>query len=342
MLSPGSVMTDSASSLAVFFGGKRVGITSGGTTTAFKQNRLGSNQGFQFYPYGEARGTPPADTVGFATYTRDSATGLDYADQRYYASNFGRFMSPDPYLAKIDGAFEPRKPQTWNHYAYVVNDPINLHDPSGLDGCSPEDPSCNPCDPSVDPFCTPITPPPYEANVTITCDIRVFANPIPSTKGVFYHAYVEDILQIAVNGTVVVTDYEIFQAQPQSKTQPGKQCSPLDAAIPGRCWLNDASGPPTVLYGSVAIPPTATPGKLIYDSLPSQSECFNMSLGDVANFKYRNNKLSYNALVQNSNTWVYNFLLLSGLPMPLALGIGANALVNGALLIGWGIVIPWF
>ncbi len=132
MLSPGSVMTDSASSLAVFFGGKRVGITSGGTTTAFKQNRLGSNQGFQFYPYGEARGTAPADTVGFATYTRDSATGLDYADQRYYASNFGRFMSPDPYMANNGAAGDPADSGSWNHYDYTRGDPINRIDSQGL------------------------------------------------------------------------------------------------------------------------------------------------------------------------------------------------------------------
>ena len=39
------------------------------------------------------------DQVKFATYTRDAATGLDYADQRYYANNLGRFMMADPYRA---------------------------------------------------------------------------------------------------------------------------------------------------------------------------------------------------------------------------------------------------
>jgi hypothetical protein len=33
------------------------------------------------------------------TYNRDSFTGLDYADQRFYASSYGRFNSPDPYRA---------------------------------------------------------------------------------------------------------------------------------------------------------------------------------------------------------------------------------------------------
>ena len=56
-----------------------------------------------FYPYGEDRGTiQPNDSLKFATYTRDTATGLDYADQRYYANNFGRFMSVDPSARSIE------------------------------------------------------------------------------------------------------------------------------------------------------------------------------------------------------------------------------------------------
>ena len=62
------------------------------------QDRLGSVG--SYFPYGEARsGTNPLDTWSFATYWRDSATSLDYADQRYYSNQFGRFMSPDPYQA---------------------------------------------------------------------------------------------------------------------------------------------------------------------------------------------------------------------------------------------------
>jgi hypothetical protein len=44
---------------------------------------------------------------------------------RSYASSNGRFLSPDP-LEGIVG-----DPQSWNRYAYVENDPINLTDPSG-------------------------------------------------------------------------------------------------------------------------------------------------------------------------------------------------------------------
>jgi RHS repeat-associated protein len=63
----------------------------------------------------------------FATYRRD-ATGLDYANQRYYSSTVARFLTPDPYQASGG----PADPQSWNRYAYVQNDPINFTDPTGL------------------------------------------------------------------------------------------------------------------------------------------------------------------------------------------------------------------
>jgi RHS repeat-associated protein len=75
------------------------------------------------------------DQVKFATYTRDSATGLDYADQRYYASTFGRFMTADPYRATSASPSNPMDPKSWNRYSYVEGDPINYTDSRGLDRC---------------------------------------------------------------------------------------------------------------------------------------------------------------------------------------------------------------
>ena len=86
-----------------------------------------------YYPYGEDKATPaPNDQIKFATYTRDLASGLDYADQRYYSNQFGRFMTPDPYMATAKGANDPSSPHSWNRYTYVVGDPVNLADPRGL------------------------------------------------------------------------------------------------------------------------------------------------------------------------------------------------------------------
>jgi RHS repeat-associated protein len=107
-----------------YFGGRRLaGLDRVGSAT-----QVGS-QNVSFYPYGEDKGTPGAnDNWKFGTYLRDSATGLDYAVNRYYSSGSGRFMSPDPYQASGG----PAVPQSWNRYAYVQNDPINFGDPTGL------------------------------------------------------------------------------------------------------------------------------------------------------------------------------------------------------------------
>ena len=69
------------------------------------------------------------DREKYATYTRDSVTGLDYAMNRYYSSVWGRFLSPDP----SGGSVRLRNPQTWNRYAYVNGDPVDGNDPFGLD-----------------------------------------------------------------------------------------------------------------------------------------------------------------------------------------------------------------
>jgi RHS repeat-associated protein len=80
-------------------------------------------------PYGEEIQPPnvPNDRTKFATYHRD-ASGVDYADQRYYSPGSGRFMSSDPYLAS-GGASSP---SSWNRFAYVEGDPVNLIDSRGL------------------------------------------------------------------------------------------------------------------------------------------------------------------------------------------------------------------
>ncbi len=91
-----------------------------------------------FFPWGEAKGGyNPQDTWNFATYWQDSASGLDYANNRYYANAYGRFMTPDPSRNSNAAVI----PQNWNRYAYVGGDPVNKTDPEGL--CSPEhDPPC--------------------------------------------------------------------------------------------------------------------------------------------------------------------------------------------------------
>jgi len=64
----------------------------------------------------------------FTGQQRDSETGLDYFNARYFTAPFGRFNSPDPGNAGAD----PTDPQTWNAYAYVRGSPLALVDPDGL------------------------------------------------------------------------------------------------------------------------------------------------------------------------------------------------------------------
>jgi hypothetical protein len=70
--------------------------------------------------------------------------GQDYADQRYYNSSMGRFWSPDR------GGASPGNPTSWNRYAYVNGDPVNLRDPRGNIPCATDpglfDDSGNPGD----------------------------------------------------------------------------------------------------------------------------------------------------------------------------------------------------
>ncbi len=66
----------------------------------------------------------------FTGYARDTETGNDYAQARYYASGMGRFLTPDPY----DGSYDINNPQSFNRYAYVSGNPLTFIDPSGLAG----------------------------------------------------------------------------------------------------------------------------------------------------------------------------------------------------------------
>jgi RHS repeat-associated protein len=98
------------------------------------------------YPLADSRGTPMAWTLangqiavqqygafgeegpanigrfGFTGQMRLPEIGLDYYKARYYDPSIGRFLTPDP-AGTIDSP---------NLYAYVLNDPINFTDPSGL------------------------------------------------------------------------------------------------------------------------------------------------------------------------------------------------------------------
>jgi RHS repeat-associated protein len=66
----------------------------------------------------------------FTGKERDAESGLDNMDARYFGSPMGRFLTPDPsgLLAQ-----KPQYPQSWNLYAYAMNNPLIFIDPTGLD-----------------------------------------------------------------------------------------------------------------------------------------------------------------------------------------------------------------
>jgi RHS repeat-associated protein len=122
---------------SAYFGGKKV-------LPAVARDRLGSVRGNGSganRPYGENYSSQNTD--GFATYYQDAASGLNYADQRYYAAGYGRFATADRKRSSAHRA----NPTSWNGYAYALDDPINNMGPSGATTC---DENGNNCSDSID------------------------------------------------------------------------------------------------------------------------------------------------------------------------------------------------
>jgi RHS repeat-associated protein len=79
-------------------------------------------------PFGEEIGVSgEREKHKFTNYERDG-TGVDYAVNRFYISQQGRFAQADPLGVS---AAELTNPQSFNSYNYGLNDPINRIDPNG-------------------------------------------------------------------------------------------------------------------------------------------------------------------------------------------------------------------
>jgi RHS repeat-associated protein len=89
---------------------------------------LGAGTGGRTTGMGFGSGSGDNNRKKFTGYERDNETGLDFAQARYDSSSLGRFTSPDPLMASAN----PHRPQTWNRYSYVLNNPLRLVDPSGM------------------------------------------------------------------------------------------------------------------------------------------------------------------------------------------------------------------
>jgi RHS repeat-associated protein len=83
-----------------------------------------------FDPFGGVaveRTTEPTERT-FAGHPFESGSGLYYMKARWYDPITGRFQSVDPVVRDMS------VPQSMNGYSYVENNPVNMIDPTGMEG----------------------------------------------------------------------------------------------------------------------------------------------------------------------------------------------------------------
>jgi RHS repeat-associated protein len=108
----------------------------------------------EYYPFGstsyqavDKTREVPVKRYRYTSKERDEESGFYYHGARYYAPWLARWTAADP-NGVSDGV---------NVYAYVSNNPVRLHDPTGTDGvydetagvCRPEYPTCSPTNAST-------------------------------------------------------------------------------------------------------------------------------------------------------------------------------------------------
>jgi RHS repeat-associated protein len=82
-------------------------------------------------PFGEQYATSGAGDGAFTGYQQNEfSDGLYDFPFRKFSSSQGRWISPDPLGV---GAVTLTNPQSWNRYAYVLNNPMASIDPLGLE-----------------------------------------------------------------------------------------------------------------------------------------------------------------------------------------------------------------
>ncbi|MDE3106184.1 MAG: RHS repeat-associated core domain-containing protein [Acidobacteriota bacterium] len=84
-----------------------------------------------YYPYGgqQVYHSGSGNLYQFTGDETDSESTTYHTQYRQLSPSLGRWLRPDPY----DGSYDPTNPQTLNRYSYVLNSPLGLIDPSGMD-----------------------------------------------------------------------------------------------------------------------------------------------------------------------------------------------------------------
>ena len=150
----GRILHDNTSTIKglgedVFAGNEHIGLYANGTLymvhhdqvnsirkwTVYSGSTWSSDQTVTNLPFGDALtpvGTAVSDHDYFGDFIQDPDGEFKSPTRRYSATQ-GRWQIPDPAgLAAVD----PSDPQTWNKYAYVLNNPCSAIDPLGLDSCN--------------------------------------------------------------------------------------------------------------------------------------------------------------------------------------------------------------
>jgi len=137
----------------VYLNGQLVALYGGANTTYFiHRDHLGSTrlatnltqpvtqsnvaESLDYYPYGQLNNSTDPGLVPheFTGFLLDPEINQDHAELRQYGLSQNRWLTPDPAgLAAVD----PTNPQSWNRYAYVLNNPLSLADPTGTDPFAP-------------------------------------------------------------------------------------------------------------------------------------------------------------------------------------------------------------
>jgi RHS repeat-associated protein len=123
-----------------FISGRHWGDLQNGTTfllysdwlgTLRKWDGLSSGQGCTNLPFGDlwscTGGT--IGNNGFASMVNNPESTTNEADNRQQTPTEGRWLTPDPAGVAV---MDVTNPQTWNRYAYVMNNTVSNIDPTGL------------------------------------------------------------------------------------------------------------------------------------------------------------------------------------------------------------------
>jgi RHS repeat-associated protein len=163
----------------------------------------------------------------FCGKERDTETGLDNLIARYYSGAQGRFTSPDePLLAQRE-----EDPQSWNLYAYGLNNPLKFVDPDGhepcVNGVNPE--NGNICTVGTAPMPSDPKPQPVDPGQVVVGGLKDTLNLLPTMANLILLDDREHAKLYRATGS----DAASYDREPESAARPDHQCGPL---APGCTW----------------------------------------------------------------------------------------------------------